>query len=243
MTDRVVLVTGGAGGIGAACAAWFVDQHDRVIVADIDVERARQVAEGTAARCGLGLDVTDATAVARVLGHVRQTVGPLEVVVNAAGIVGHGPVETTDPDAWRRVLDVNLTGTFLVCQAAIPQLREVGTGKLVNLSSVNAQTGGNQLSGAAYAASKAGIDALTRHLAQELAPHVQVNAVAPGAVATPMLDRLDTAMVTGLASAALAGRLGRPEEVASLVGFLASPAADFITGTTIHQNGGCWMGA
>lgn len=239
---RVVLVTGGAGGIGRACGTWFAARGAHVVLGDLDAAAAEQAAEAVGASEAVELDVTDEGSVEAALDGVGRLHGPVGILVNAAGIVGAGDVTTMPPAEWRRVLDVNLTGTFLVTRATIPHLRRLARGKIVNLSSVNARTGGNRLSGAAYAASKAGIEAFTRHVALELAPSVQVNAVAPGPVMTPMLDRLDEDDLAALIAAIPAKRVASAEEVAELVGFLASPAADFVTGVTVAQNGGQWIG-
>jgi len=239
---RVVLVTGGGGGIGQACGRWFSARGAHVVLADLDATACADAALASGAAAGVQLDVTDEQEVDTMLSALRASYGPVGVLVNAAGLAGSGGVESMPVAAWRQVLDVNLTGTFLVCRAAIPHLRELGSGKIVNLSSVNARTGGNELSGAAYAASKAGIEALTRHLAAALAPRVQVNAVAPGPVQTPMLARLDEPVLSGLIRAIPAGRFASPDEVAAAVGFLASPEADYVTGVTLQQNGGQWLG-
>lgn len=239
---RVVFVTGGAGGIGRACGSWFCTCGDTVVLADLDDRGAAEAAAEIGASWGVALDVTDEEQVEAVTDEIRVRHGPIEVLVNAAGIVGEGAVEAMPVAAWRRVIDVNLTGTFLVTKSAMPQLRERGRGKIVNLSSVNARTGGNRLSGAAYAASKAGIEALTRHLATELAPSVQVNAVAPGPVMTPMLERLTVEEMEQLVAAIPGGRVADAREVAEVVGFLASSSADYITGATVNQNGGLWLG-
>lgn len=239
---RVVLVTGGGGGIGTACGRWFAARGARVVLADLDASACAEAARAMGAAGAVPLDVTDEHQVGAVLGALRAEFGPLGVLVNAAGAVGSGGVESMAAAAWRSVLETNLTGTFLVCRAAVSQLREVGSGKIVNLSSVNARTGGNELSGAAYAASKAGIEAFTRHLAIALAPRIQVNAVAPGPVQTPMLARLDEHVLAELIRKIPARRLASPEEVAGAVGFLASSDADFITGVTLQQNGGQWLG-
>ena len=143
---------------------------------------------------------------------------------------------------WRRVIDANLTGAFLVARQAIPGMRALGRGKIAYLSSVNARTGGNELSGAAYAAAKSAIEALTRHLARHLAPTIQVNAVAPGPVQTGMLSRLTAAELDHLVEAIPAGRCATAEEIAETIGFLCSPAASYITGITVDQNGGQWLG-
>jgi NAD(P)-dependent dehydrogenase (short-subunit alcohol dehydrogenase family) len=242
VSGGVVLVTGGAGGIGRACGAWFAARRHRVVLSDIDNDAAAAAAAAVGAAAGLRLDVTDEGEVGSLLRAVERTQGPVRIVINAAGVVGPGRLETMSAASWRRVLEVNLTGTFLVCREAIPQLRACGTGKIVNFSSVNARTGGNALSGAAYAASKAGIEALTRHLARLLAPEIQVNAVAPGPVLTPMLARLDDEAVAELVRSIPAGRVATAAEVAEVVGFLASSAADYLTGTTINQSGGQWLG-
>jgi NAD(P)-dependent dehydrogenase (short-subunit alcohol dehydrogenase family) len=237
-----VLVTGGSGGIGQACGRWFANRGADVILADLDAVACAHAAQAVRAAGATGLDVTNELEVRAVLDRVRAEHGLIGVLVNAAGIVGRGTVESMPAAAWRQVLDVNLTGTFLVCQTVIPQMRELGAGKIVNLSSVNARTGGNDLSGAAYAASKAGVEALTRHLAVALAPHVQVNAIAPGPVQTPMLARLTEPVLAQMVDAIPAGRVARPEEIAGAVGFLASSEADYITGVTLQQNGGAWLG-
>lgn len=239
---RVILVTGGSGGIGRACGQWFACRGGQVVLADLDGPSCAASARAVGTVAGLQLDVTSEHDVDAVLSEVRARHGPVSVLVNAAGIVGSGAIESMPAAAWRRVLEVNLTGTFLVCRAAIPQLRELGAGKIVNLSSVNARTGGNELSGVAYAASKAGIEALTRHLAAHLAPHVQVNAIAPGPVRTPMLARLGEPALAALIAAIPAGRIADPGEIAAAVGFLASPEADYVTGVTLQQNGGQWLG-
>lgn len=234
-----MLVTGGAGGIGGAVADWFVQHGSSVVVADLP---ARLDAVRATGRSTVEIDVCDEGSVVRAFGRVTEQVGAPTVVVNAAGITGVGSVEDMSLADWDRVLSVNLTGSFLVGREAVRSMRPRGRGKLVFLSSVNARTGGNELSGASYAAAKAGIQGLTRHLAKQYAPQVQVNAVAPGPVLTDMLARLSPAQVADLEKVVPAGRSARADEIAATIGFLCSPAADYITGVTIDQNGGMWMG-
>ena len=235
-----VVVCGGAGGIGRACAAWFAERYPTVVLVDVDADAVGAAADAVGARA-IVADLTDPSAV-RVAFDEIASFARTAVLVNATGAVGSGAVEDIGLDDWNRVLTVNLTSAFLCAQAAIPQLRDGSWGKVVNLSSVNARTGGNDLSGAAYAVAKAGIGALTRHLARSLAPAVQVNAVAPGPVRTPMLDRLTDVELDGLVAALPAGRIAEPEEIAAAVGFLASREADYVTGVTLDQNGGGWIG-
>lgn len=235
-----VLVAGGAGGIGRATARWFTERGAHVVLADRPGDHlARAAAELRLPAVEVDLiDEADVdTAVEAVAGHI----GPVEVVVNAAGVTGSGGIEEASVAEWRHVLDVNLTGSFILARAVLPQLRARGRGKIVLLSSVNARTGGSDMSGPAYAAAKAGVESLTRYLARRLAPTVQVNAVAPGPVDTVMLARLDESAIAGLVASIPAGRTADPAEIAATIGFLCSPEADYITGTAVDQNGGQWM--
>jgi NAD(P)-dependent dehydrogenase (short-subunit alcohol dehydrogenase family) len=215
------LVVGGAGGIGRACADWFRARGDDVVVLD----RA------------LGHDAADPASVASVLAEVPA----LDVVVHAAGSVGQGGIEDLDLDDWRRVLDDNLTSAAVVVSRALPLL--VDGGSVVLFSSVNGRHGGNELSGPAYAVSKAGIIGLTRHLAKHQARRrIRVNCLAPGPVATPMLDRLTDDEMSALRATVPLGHVTSAEEIAGTVGWLCSPAAMSVTGAVIDVNGGMWMG-
>lgn len=239
---RSVLVTGGAGGIGRACARWFSDRGERVTLADLDGATAAEVADELGAEHA-EIDVTDEAKVRACFAELRAAGRGLDVVVHTAGVVGGGALSEMSLADWQRVVDVSLTGAFLVAREAIPLLRSAAStpSKMVFLSSVNASTGGSALSGGAYAAAKAGIEGLTRHLARALAPVVEVNAVAPGPVRTPMLDRLSEQEIRTLVASIPAGRVATAEEVANAVGFLCAPGSTYITGTVLHQNGGQWM--
>lgn len=218
---RTALVVGGAGGIGAACADLFRARGDRVIVVDRS----------------LGHDAAAPDSVAAALDGVRR----LDAVVHAAGSVGHGGIEDFTLDQWHRVLADNLTSALIVAQQSLPLLGEGGS--VVLFSSVNGRTGGNRLSGPAYAVAKAGIIGLARHLAVDQAHRgIRVNTVAPGPVATPMTDRLSTEEMTTLRARIPLGHIASPTEIAETVGWLCSPAAASVTGATIDVNGGMWMG-
>lgn len=249
---RVVLVTGGDGGIGSSVVTWFSERGHRVASADLisDAILGHQGGvldlppdplPGTPnPPWRLPMDVTNEDSVNHALASIASAWGQVDVLVHAAGVVGSGPLTHMATEEWDRVLRVNLTGAFLVARATIPMLRP--RAKVVFVSSVNARTGGGELSGVAYAAAKAGTEALTRHLARSLAPGIQVNAVGLGPVCTPMLSRLSSTDLARIVSEIPAERIGEPEEVAELIGFLCSAGADYITGAVVPQNGGQWMG-
>lgn len=237
---EVALVTGGAGGIGSAVAHWFAARDASVAVADLPGALSADTWPSSAAT--IELNVCDERSVATAFQAVERQLGTPSIVVNAAGATGAGSVEQMPLSDWQRIIDVNLTGAFLVARQAIPGMRALGRGKLVCLSSVNARTGGNELSGAAYAAAKSAIETLTRHLARHLAPVIQANAVAPGPVQTGMLSRLAAGDLDQLVAGIPAGRCATAGEIAETIGFLCSPGASYITGVTVDQNGGQWLG-
>jgi 3-oxoacyl-[acyl-carrier protein] reductase len=217
---RTILISGALGGIGRACAAWFEEKGDTVLPLD---------------RAG-GQDACDPSQVELALsGH-----DTIDVVVHAAGATGVGGIEAATVASWRHVLDDNLTSAFVVCQAAIPRMGRGGS--IILFSSVNGRHGGNRLSGPAYAAAKAAIIGLTRHLAKDCASAgIRVNALAPGPVATPMLARLSSGELEKLRQTMPLGAITEPEEIAGTVGWLCSPDARSITGV-ILDIGGIWMG-
>jgi NAD(P)-dependent dehydrogenase (short-subunit alcohol dehydrogenase family) len=238
---RTVLVTGGAGGIGRAIASAFRTAGDTVVLADLDDERVRATATATGAH-GLRMDITDPASIAEALGEAEQTVGPVEVLVNNAGLLTvHGPLLELAGADLERILRTNVLGTFQVTQQVARRMVEhkIG-GTVVSLSSIGGRQPTPGMGG--YESSKAAIDALTRWAAIELATHgIRVNAVAPGPVLTEMLA---AGMPEGSpAREAWTSRiplrqLAAVEDVAAAVFFLAGEDARHITGTSLPVDGG-----
>ena len=240
-TGRVVLVTGGSRGIGAACAAWFLANGDRVAVTYRGTEPP-QAPAGTEDRyLALRCDVTDTEAVDAAFSAVEERFGPVEVLVANAGITRDTLVLRMGEDAWQAVIDTNLTGAFRVAKRAVAKMLRLHRGRIVLVSSVGAFVG---LPGQAnYAASKAGLVGMARAMAREVASrHITVNVVAPGVVETAMTDAMGADRVSELQAMVPLGRVGSPEDVAGVVGFLASDAAGYVTGAVVPVDGGLGMG-
>lgn len=231
---RVALVTGGASGIGAAVVAAFEAEGTRVAVLDRD-ERALAAAGG---QFHVTADVTDPTSAAAAVDRVVEQAGRLDVLVNCAGIARIAPALEIDATAWSSTLDVNLTGSFVVAQAAARHFATTGGGRIVTIASQAATVG---LEGhVAYAASKAGLLGMTRTLALEWGPlGITVNTVSPTVVLTALARPIwETPEGEALKAQIPAGRFAEPEEVAAAVLFLAGPGAGMITGHDLLVDGG-----
>jgi meso-butanediol dehydrogenase/(S,S)-butanediol dehydrogenase/diacetyl reductase len=239
---RVALVTGAASGIGAATARALADEGAQVVVIDVDQERGAAVA----AACGgtfAATDVADVSALTTTVARAAAVHGRLDVLVSNAFAAVPGPIERLEPAGWERTLAVTLTPAFTALRAALPYLRARG-GAVVHVASVSGLAGDRGL--AAYNAAKAGLINLTRAAALEAAAAgVRVNAVCPGLVDTPALARAlahAPGRAAALSAAVPLGRLGRPEEIAQAILFLASDAASYVTGTTLVVDGGLTAG-
>jgi len=228
---RRALVTGGAQGIGAAVARHFLAKGLAVTVGDLEAKGDVAEEQGLAFE---PLDVTDEASVALA----TDKAGPVEVLVNCAGVTIPGrSTEEITLGEWEFLISVNLTGTFLCTRAVVPGMRERGFGRVVNLASGLATRGVPGT--AAYAASKAGVVGFTRAAAADLAPHgVTVNAVAPGYVDTPMTQDFPASLRERRMEEIGMGRFAHPDEIAAVVGFLASDEANYVTGALIQATGG-----
>ncbi|WP_337061958.1 SDR family NAD(P)-dependent oxidoreductase [Kineococcus sp. G2] len=249
--QRTAVVTGAASprGIGFATARRFAAEGWAVALLDIDGPGAEAAADKIASEfgtpvLGLAADVTDQESLARCVEALAASgLPPAGALANIAGVASPTPFLEVDMKEWNRVVGINLTGTFLACQAFLPQMIENGYGRIVNMSSVSAQQGGGVFSKTPYSAAKAGVLGLTRSLAREMAPHgITVNALSPGVVDTDIrAGATDEENEARLAAAVPLGRQGTPDDLAALIVFLSSEDSSYITGTTQNINGGSYI--
>ena len=239
LAGKTAIVTGAAGGIGAAAARALAAAGARVALLDRDAERVAAAAAAIAGARAYPADIADKAAVERVFAAVARDLGGIDILVNNAGIESVWTIERMPEADWDRVLDVNLKGAMLCTQAAVPSMKARGGGAIVNVASV----AGKRISfsgGASYTASKAGLLGFTRHAAFELGLYrIRVNAVCPGPTLTPMIERnLDAAQRKSVEAIVPLGRWVLPEDVAAAIVFLAGDGAAMCTGTSIDVDGG-----
>ncbi len=241
LTGKTALVTGASGGIGAAIARALHQAGATVGLSGTRVEPLEALAADLGGRVAvLPCNLSVAEEVEGLVKRAAEALGSVDILVNNAGITRDGLVMRMSDADWQAVIDVNLTASFRLCRAAIRGMMKARWGRIVNISSVVGQTGnGGQVN---YAASKAGLVGLSKSLAAEVASRgITVNCVAPGFIETAMTDKLNEAQKGGILSAIPAGRMGTPEEIAAAVLYLAAPEAGYVTGATLHVNGGMAM--
>lgn len=239
----VALVTGAGGTMGRSVVQSLVAQGCHVAMIDLHADAMVDLQAQHGPRVlALSCDIRDPAAVQRAFGQAATTFGPVLLLVNNAGILSNDKIEATTAHDWREVLAVNIDGAMYCAQAAVPGMKAARWGRIINVGSLAAKTGG-LTAGTAYAVSKGAIAALTLSLARELAPFgVTANAVAPAYVRTPMVTKqLTESQRAALLAQIPVGRFCEPEEFAHVVSFLASPHSGFITGEIVDLNGGLHM--
>ena len=244
LKDQIVLVTGGARGIGKAIAENFAKKGAHLVIADISLssaeETAREISATGVKTLALALDVSKSGDVTAAFANIIKEFGRIDVVINNAGITKDGLILRMKEEDWDAVININLKGVFLCSKEAVKLMMKQRYGRIVNIASVVAFIGNPGQ--ANYSASKAGIVGLTRTIAAEYASRgVTVNAVAPGFIATAMTEALPDNIRQEMLKSIPVGTFGSVNDVANAVAFLASPDNGYITGQVIHVNGGMYM--
>jgi 3-oxoacyl-[acyl-carrier protein] reductase len=244
LENEIALVTGASRGIGAAIAQALAEQGAAVVgtaTTEAGAEGiSRRLAESGLRGKGMVLNVTDPASVERVVAGVADEYGPVSILVNNAGITRDNLLMRMKDEEWSSILDTNLTSVYRLCKACLRGMTKARKGRIINIASVVGASGNAGQTN--YAAAKAGMIGFTKSLAREVGSRgVTVNAVAPGFIDTDMTRALDDDQRGALLASIPLGRLGTPAEIGSVVAFLASPAAAYITGETIHVNGGMYM--
>src|SRR3954466_2190682 len=235
---RTAVVTGGARGIGLACAAKIAAGGGRIALWDRDMDRAKQSAASLSDAIAVEVDVTSEQSLVAALAATEKQLAPPDILVCSAGITGPNTTVVQYPvDAWKQVLDVNLTGVFLCNRAVVPHMEKNGYGRIVNIASIAGKEGNPNAS--AYSASKAGVIALTKSLGKELAKtEIRVNCVTPAAVKTGMFAQMSQQHIDFMLSKIPMARFGLTEEIAAMVAWLCTAECSFTTGAVFDLSGG-----
>jgi 2-dehydro-3-deoxy-L-rhamnonate dehydrogenase (NAD+) len=239
LSGQTAIVTGAAQGIGEAIARRLAAAGATVAVADLNEEKAEQVSGSLGGKSfAVRLDVATPASVAQAVEEVLRRTGQIDVLVNNAGIAGKAaPLWEQTEEDWQRAIAVNLSGVFYCCRAVIPQMRSRKYGRIVNIASIAGKEGNPRM--VPYSATKAAVIALTKSLGKEVATEgICVNAVSPAVVHTPILDQLTPEQVSYMTQRIPMNRTGKPEEIAAVVHFLASPDCSFVTAQCYDVSGG-----
>lgn len=245
LDGKIAIVTGGAKGIGKSIVLALSKVGATTVIADIDVNSGREL-EACLKQKGLKVefievDVSISESVNKMVKDVVEKYGKIDILVNNAGILHDAQITDIDDATWDRVIRVNLTGVFYCCRAVVPHMIRQKYGKIINIASAGGKMG-FPYAGVDYCASKGGIMALTRQLALQISKYgINVNAVAPGTTETELIKDRSEEQKRYIISRIPMGRMGRPEDTAAAVVFLASSGSDYITGETIDVNGGLYM--
>jgi 3-oxoacyl-[acyl-carrier protein] reductase len=240
--NRTVLITGGSRGIGRACCLRLARAGARIAVnyhsrADDALETVRLIEEQGSDAIAVQANVADEKSVADMVARVNDSLGPIDMLVNNAGIFEYVTPETTTLDHWRRTIDVNLTGLYIVTWAVKDQMIARNFGRIVNMSSISGLR--SRPYGIAYSASKAGVIGFTRSVSEAFIAHnIRVNAVAPGLIDTEIIDDVDQPTIDRIVEQTPMKRIGQPDEIADVVHFLLSDASRFMVGQTLVACGG-----
>ncbi len=239
LSGQTAIVTGAATGIGEAIARRLAAAGATIALVDLDIEGAQRVARALGRDSfAVQLDVADPAAVRAAVEEVIRRTGRIDILVNNAGIAGPAaPIWEQTDENWQRNIAVNLTGVFNLCRAVVPHMRSRGYGRIVNIASIAGKEGNPRM--APYSATKAGVIGLTKSIGKELATEgICVNAVAPAVVHTRILDQLTPEQITYMTDKIPMRRTGKPEEIAAVVHFLASPDCSFVTAQCYDASGG-----
>jgi NAD(P)-dependent dehydrogenase (short-subunit alcohol dehydrogenase family) len=252
LKDKIALITGSGSGIGRSSALLFAREGATVVVNDLSVENGEKTVEDIRREGGnawfIRADVTEPQEVQAMVDEIIRKHGRLDILFNNAGISGVGALHEVEPDAWDRVVRVNIRGVYLPCKYAIPHMMERRSGTIINMSSALAEIGLARR--ASYAATKGAVLALTKSMQVDYAPYnIRVNALLPGTIMTPFVENyLRTSYdnpeeaIEGIKKRQLSGELGRPEDVARAALFLASDESSFVMGSPLYVDGGVTFG-
>ncbi|MGJ4849032.1 SDR family NAD(P)-dependent oxidoreductase [Bacillota bacterium Meth-B3] len=242
LEGRKAIVSGAAQGIGYAIARRLTEEGARIALLDVNEEKLRDAAESLPGSAGFACDVSNVSGIDETVQKVAAAFGGLDIVVNNAGILNNTPIAEVTEAQWDLIMAVNLKSVFFMVQKAIPYLKESACPRVINISSLAGRMGGFE-TGLGYSASKGGILALTMGFARQLAPlGINVNAVCPGTTETPITREFSPEAMEKLYARIPLRRLGKPEDVAAAVAYLASDDAAFVTGELLDVNGGMYMG-